>query len=187
MTPVVIAAIAAVPLLLFTVAYNGLVGRKNGVENAFASIDAQLKKRWDLIPGLVETAKQYAAHERGTLTEVAELRTRAQNAGLSTEDKVGLANQLSGKLRGLMVQLEAYPDLKASENFTFLQRSLNEIEEQISASRRAYNAAVTAYNNSVEMFPTNMVAGIIGYARKTPFEIAEAERQAPDVKQLFKS
>ncbi len=165
--------------------YNSLVGKKNDVEKAFASIDTLLKKRYDLIPNLVATVKQYAEHESSTLEEITALRAKAISGNVSSEEAVNLNNQLTQSLGGLMVAVEAYPDLKANENFLQLQRSLNETEEQISASRRAFNAAVTDYNNAVEMVPSNMVAQMMNYQRKTLFEIPEAERKNVDVGELF--
>jgi LemA protein len=149
--------IVAVFVLFFIVTYNSLVGKKNQVENAFASIDAMLKKRYDLIPNLVATVKQYAKHESGTLTEITELRAKAMSGGLSSDEQVQVNNQITKAMGGIMVAVENYPELKANENFLQLQRSLNEIEEQISAARRAYNASVTDFNNAIEMFPSSAV------------------------------
>jgi LemA protein len=121
------------------------------------------------------------------LTEITELRAKAISGGLSTDEAVQVNNRLGRALRGILVAVENYPQLRASENVQQLQRSLNEVEEQISAARRAFNAAVTDYNNAVEMFPTNLMAGMIGYRRRALFEIPATERQAPNVKQLFQS
>src|SRR5262245_37860666 len=157
--------IGGVVLLIIIVIgiYNNLVGSRNNVENAFSSIDVMLKKRYDLIPNLLETVKAYMKHEKDTLTNIAELRAKAVSGNLSTDEKVHVENQLSGAMKGLMVAVENYPDLKASSQFTMLQRSWNEAEEQISAARRSYNAAVTSFNNSVEKFPSNILAGIFGF------------------------
>lgn len=173
--------------LVFFVMYNGLVGKKNQCEQAFASIDVFLKKRYDLIPNLVNTVKQYMKHEADTLTKVTEMRARAMSGNVSSDEAVGLNNVLGKALGGIMVAVENYPDLKASENFQQLQRSLNEIEEQLSAARRAFNASVTDYNNAVEMFPTNVIAGMIGYRRRQLFEIDESERKNVDVGKIFAS
>lgn len=178
--------VVAVLLLLIVVGiYNGLVGKKNQVENAFAGMDAMLKKRYDLIPNLVATVKQYAAHEEGTLTKVTELRAKAVSGGLSADERIDLDNQISKAVGGIMVAVENYPDLKANENFLQLQRSLNEVEEQISASRRSYNASVTSYNDAIEMFPSNIMANMMNYKRKAVFEIPESERANVDVGKLF--
>lgn len=182
---IMLAAVAALVLLLFFL-YNTLIGRKNRVEMAFGGIDAQLKKRYDLIPNVVAAVKGYMEHERGTLTQLTELRTKALTAGLGTDEKVDLDNQISKALRGVMVSVEAYPQLRAADAFIQLQRSLNEVEEQLLAARRHYNSAVTDYNNTVEMMPTNILAVMMGYQRKKVFEAAEAERQNIDVGQMLK-
>jgi LemA protein len=166
-------------------AYNSLVGKKNSCENAFASIDTMLKKRYDLIPNLVASVKQYMSHERGLLEEITALRAKATGGGLSSNDAVHLNNQLSKAIGGIMVAVEAYPDLKASDNMQQLQRTLNEIEEQISAARRSFNATVTDHNNAVEMFPTNIMANMMGYRRRELFAIPETERENPNVSALF--
>lgn len=173
--------------VIFIGIYNSLVGKKNAVENAFGSIDVMCKKRYDLIPNLVASVKQYAAHEAGTLEKVTALRNQAASGNLSADETVQLNNQLTHALGKLMVTVEAYPELKANENFLQLQRALNETEEQLSAARRTFNAAVTDFNNAVEMFPTNIMAGMMNYKRRQLFEAAEQERQNVDVGQLFES
>jgi len=178
-------AVIVVFLVVVVVLYNSLVGKKNQVTNVFASIDALLKKRYDLIPNLVSTVQQYMDHERGTLTEITELRAKAVSGRIGDDEKVALDNKVSRMLGGIMVAVENYPDLKANQNFLQLQGSLNEVEEQVSAARRAYNATVTDYNNAIEMFPTNVLASMMGYKQKNVFEISEAERQNVDVKKLF--
>ncbi|MFH1093540.1 MAG: LemA family protein [Candidatus Omnitrophota bacterium] len=165
--------------------YNALVGKKNQVQNVFASIDALLKKRYDLIPNLISTVKTYMQYEKNTLTEITELRAKAISGNLSDDEKVELDNKVTKALGGIMVAVENYPDLKANQNFMQLQRSLTEIEEQISAARRAYNAAVTDYNNAIEMVPTNILASMMHYQKKQVFEISQNERQNVDVKNLF--
>lgn len=173
--------------LILVLMYNSLVGKKNQVENAFAGMDVQLKKRYDLIPNLVSTVKQYMTHEAETLTKVTEMRARATSGGLSNDEKVSLDNQITKSIGGIMVAVENYPDLKANENFNQLQRTLNEVEEQISASRRSYNASVTDYNDAIEMFPSNIMANMMNYKRKEVFEIQEIERQNVNVANLFNS
>lgn len=177
--------IAAVLLLSSVVLYNGLVRRKNDVENAFGSVDVMLKKRHDLIPNLVETVKTYMKHEKSLLNEITELRTRALNSDLSGDERVDLENKITKGISGIMVAVENYPDLKANQNFLQLQGAWNEAEEQISAARRSFNAAVTAYNNSVETFPSNIMASMMGYKRRQVFEIPEKERKSPDARDLF--
>ncbi len=174
-------------LLVFVLLYNSLVGKKNQVTNVFGTIDAMLKKRYDLIPKLIVAVKNYMQHERGVLEEITKMRAEALRGGLSDDERVDLDNKISRLLGGIMVAVENYPQLKASENFLQLQASMNEVEEQISAARRAYNAAVTDYNNAVEMFPTNIVASMMGYGLKRVFEISERERGDVDADALFKS
>ncbi len=180
-----ISIIGGVILIIFIIIYNSLVNKKNQVENAFGGMDVQLKKRHDLIPNLISSVQTYMKHEAGLLKEITELRTKATSSQLSSEEKVALDNSLTGKLGGLMVAVENYPDLKASDNFLQLQSSLNEIEEQISAARRAYNAMVTSYNNGVEMFPSSIIASIMKYKTKKVFEIPEIQRKNVDVNSLF--
>ncbi len=184
---IIVLVIVGVLLIMGVAIFNNLVGARNQVENAFGSIDVMLKKRYDLIPNLIETAKAYMKHEKETLTSITELRTRALSSGISTDEKVQLENQISGMMKSVMVSVENYPELKASEQFTMLQRSWNETEEQISAARRNYNASVTAYNNAVEKFPSNIFASIFGHKRKFVLEIPEAERQNVSAKAMFNS
>lgn len=179
--------IGGVVLLIIIVIgiYNNLVGARNQVENAFGSIDVMLKKRYDLIPNLVETVKAYMKHEKETLTSITELRTKAISGNLSNEEKIEVENKLSGMMRSVMVAVESYPELKADSQFTMLQRSWNEAEEQISAARRSYNAAVTSYNNAVEKFPSSLFASMFGHKRKQVFVIPEVERQNISAKAMF--
>jgi len=164
--------------------YNSLIARKNQIDYAQGSIDALLKKRFDLIPNLVATVKGYATHERELLEKVTELRSRIGQAK-NDDERMGLESQMSGLLGRLLVQLEAYPDLKANQNFLQLQAALNEVEEQISAARRSYNAAVVDFNNAIEMFPSNMVAKWMGLKQRKVFEVEESEAVAPNVGELF--
>ncbi len=178
--------IVAVLIIFLIVLYNNLVRKKNDVENAFGSMDAMLKKRYDLIPNLVETVKEYMKHEKTLLTEITELRAKAVTGEISNDERVELENKIVKSMAGIMVAVENYPDLKANQNFLQLQGAWNEVEEQISASRRAFNATVTTYNNGVETFPSNFMAGIMNYKRKAVFEIPEVERQNLNAKDLFK-
>jgi LemA protein len=182
----ILIGLAAILVIGAILTYNNLIGARNAVENAFGTIDVMLKKRYDLLPNLIEVAKTYMKHEKEIFTNLASLRARATTATTSDE-KVVLENEISGAMKNLMVSVENYPDLKASEQFTMLQRSWNETEEQISAARRAYNAAVTAYNNAVEKFPSNIFANMFGHKRKAVFVIAETERQNISAKALFNS
>ncbi|MCD6190367.1 MAG: LemA family protein, partial [Sulfurimonas sp.] len=144
--------------IILVLMYNSLVSKKNQVENIFASVDTQLKKRYDLIPNLVASVSKYMEHEKSLLTEVTKLRAEANKPNISDEHKIALDAKVTSALGSIMIAVENYPDLKANENVMHLQRSLNEVEEQIAASRRAYNQAVTDYNNAIEMIPTNMMA-----------------------------
>ena len=179
----IVAAVVALPVLVFIVIFNGLVAKRNRVENAFASIDVLLRKRYDLIPNLVATVKGYAAHERAVFEEITRLRAEALKERPRTDRAVELNNRISELLFGIMAVVEDYPELKASEGFLNLQRSLNEVEEQISAARRAYNAAVMDLNNAVQMFPSSVVAGMTGFGRRQFFEAAGAERAVPQVRE----
>ena len=165
--------------------YNSLVAKKNQVDNIFASIDTQLKKRYDLIPNLVATVSKYMEHEKSLLTEVTKLRSEASKPNISNEHKMALDAKTSSALGSIMVAVENYPELKANENVMHLQASLNEVEEQISAARRAYNQAVTDYNNAIEMFPSNFMAKVMNYTQKSVFQITEGERENVNVKELF--
>ena len=179
--------ILIVIILTLVLMYNSLVAKKNQVENIFASLDTQLKKRYDLIPNLVATVSKYMEHEKSLLTEVTNLRTNASKPNVSDEEKILLDTKVSSALGSIMIAVENYPDLKANENIIHLQRSLNEIEEQISAARRAYNQAVTDYNNAIEMLPTNFMASAMNYKEKQLFEITKTERTNINVKELFNS
>lgn len=176
-----------VVLLIVIILFNSLIAKRNAVNNAFAGIDAYLKKRYDLIPNLVAAVQKYMEHERGLLTEITELRSRAISGNISDNERVELDNKITRALGAINVAVENYPDLKANSNFLQLQASLNEVEEQISAARRAYNAAVNSYNNAVQMFPTNLVAMILGFKARSFFEASETERQNVNVKNLFNS
>jgi LemA protein len=183
---IILLAVLIIAALFWFALYNAMVGKKNQVTNVFGTIDALLKKRYDLIPNLVSSCKTYMEYEKGTLTEITELRSKAVSGKLSDDEKVDLENKISRLLAGIKIAVENYPDLKASQNFLQLQAALNEVEEQISAARRAYNAAVTDYNNAVEMFPTNMVASMMGLTQKKVFEIPEEERKPVNVGEMFK-
>jgi len=148
-------------------------------------MDVMLKKRYDLIPNLIETVKQEMEHEKSTLVEISKLRAQATDDKVDSNEKVALENQISNKMKSLMINVENYPNLKASEGFRTLRGNWNETEAQIAASRRAYNSSVTMYNNSLEMFPTNMMAKRMGYQRKNVFVIPEEERKNISAKDLF--
>lgn len=164
--------------------YNSLIRKKNDVENAFASVDVMLKRRYDLIPALVDAVKGYMNYERDILVEITALRAKALSDNISNDERVVIENKIRQKLSDIIVAVENYPDLKASQNFLKLQGAINETEEQLSASRRAFNAAVTIFNNNVEVFPSNILAGIMGFGRRALFEIPESQKVRPDVSPL---
>jgi len=174
----VIIVIVVIVLLLICVftTYNNLIQSRNIVEEAFSTMDVYLKKRWDLIPNLVETVKGYAKHESETLEKTIELRNGAYN-NMSTEEKVAVNQELSRGISKLIALAENYPDLKANQNFMNLSDQLSKIEEDIANSRKYYNGAVRNYNNQVMMFPSNIVAGIFKFGRATMFETTDEERK----------
>lgn len=165
--------------------YNNLVKLRNNRENAFANIDVQLKQRHDLIPQLVSTVKGYASHEKELLVRVTEARTAAMGAS-GINDKIKAENALSNALSGLRVSLEAYPDLKANQNFLQLQGEISDIENKLAASRRFFNSTTRELNNAVQTFPSNIFAGMFGFHREPMFEIPQADRatldKAPEIK-----
>ena len=159
--------------------YNRLVKLRNNRENAFANIDVQLKQRHDLIPQLVATVKGYAEHEKEVLTRVTEARAAAMQAN-GIDQKIQAENALSSALAGLRVSLEAYPDLKANQNFLQLQQEVSDVENKLSAVRRYFNTATRELNNAVETFPGNLLAGMFGFKREMMFEVPSEERAAYD-------
>lgn len=165
-------------------AYNSLVRRRNTVNQAFSTIDVQLTQRYDLIPKLVETVKQYMTHERSLLEEIVRLRSQAVHS-TNPGDRIRADNELTNALGRLNVTMENYPQLRSSENFVHLQRSLNEVEEQLAAARRTYNAAVTDYNNAVQTFPSSVVAGSTGFSVAQMFAADAQKRSDVDMKGLF--
>jgi LemA protein len=172
---VVIGIIVLIVLWVISL-YNGLVKLRNRRQNAFADIDVQLRQRHDLVPQLVETVKGYASHEKDLLLRVTEARTAAMAAG-SIDDKIKAEQQLTAALQGLKVQVEAYPDLKANQNFLQLQEELSDIENKLAASRRFFNGATTEYNNAVESFPGNLVARNFGFQRELFFDLGTDNRK----------
>jgi LemA protein len=163
--------------------YNGLVRARNEVKNAWSSIDVQLKRRHDLIPNLLETVKGYAAHERGTLDAVVKARQQAVSFTGSVEERGNVENMLTQSLRSLFAVAEAYPDLKANQNFIKLQEELSGTENKIGFARQYYNDATMRYKNRIEMFPSNVIAGIFNFQPEPFFQVEEAaERAVPQVK-----
>ncbi len=156
--------------------YNNFVKLNNKVKEAFSTMDVYLKKRWDLIPNIVETVKGYAKHEKDTLEEVVELRNSTYDK-MSDDEKIKTNEQLSSSISKIMVLAEAYPDLKANENFKNLSKELSKVEDDIANSRKYYNGVVRIYNNNVEMFPSNIFARLFGYKSKSMFEASANERE----------
>lgn len=184
----VVLGVIVVFVLWIIMIYNGLVAMRQRVGQSFSDIDVQLKQRLDLIPNLVETVKGYAAHERGTLEAVVQARNAAITArsqGTGSDQQIAAENQLSGALRQLFALSEAYPDLKANQNFQQLQGEISDIENKIAAARRFFNNSVQEYNTGIQQFPAALFAGSLGFREKTFFEAGE-ERQvlekAPQVK-----
>lgn len=180
MTSILLAILAVLAFGMVWV-FNILIRRRNAAENAFAGIDVYLTMRYDLIPNLVETVKGYARHERETLQAITEARAEALSGDLPSNRRVLLDNRIGEGMRRLFAVAEAYPDLKASENFQQLQRALNEVEERLSAARRAFNASVLDYNNAVDQFPTNLVAMAMGFRRRAFLDAPDHVRLAPRV------
>ncbi len=171
--------------IILILMYNSLIAKKNQVDNIYATIDAQLKKRYDLIPNLVATVAEYMEHEKDILQELTQLRSQALQTTSTQEQNIQLDTQLTPKLSALMVAVENYPDLKANQNMLNLQKTLHETEAQIAAARRAYNQAVTDYNNALEQIPTNFIASLLHYQPKQLFEIPKEQRNNIDIKKLF--
>jgi LemA protein len=180
----VVSIVAVVFVIWFIMMYNGLVKLRNNRENAFANIDVQLKQRYDLVPQLVNTVKGYAGHEKETLEKVTAARAAAMNA-TTVDQKVAADKALTSALAGLRVSLEAYPELKADQNFLQLQNELADIENKLSAARRFFNSTTREFNNACEVFPSNIVAGMFGFRRAPmyePTEGREALNKAPEVR-----
>lgn len=169
--------VAGAAVLYFILAYNGLVAARQRVKEGAADIDTLLKRRYDLIPNLVETVKGYAAHEKQTLEQVVSARSQAMNTSGLGEDKTQVENALSGTLKSLFAISESYPDLKANQNFLELQQELSDTENKIQASRRFYNSTVLAMNTKVESFPANIVAKMFGFSKEAFFELSEEEKK----------
>ncbi len=179
----IIIGIVVLLIIIMASMYNGLIRLRNRVKNAWAQIDVQLKRRHDLIPNLVETARGYMTHERGTFEAVTKARNLAQKAvgtGVGAQSKA--EGELSGALSRLLLVVENYPDLKANQNFLALQEELTSTENKIGFSRQFYNDSVLRYNNKTQMFPSNMMAGMMGFKASEFFEVTAAEeREAPKV------
>ena len=177
----IIIAIIVLLIVWIISSYNKFVKLRNKTEEAYSAMDVSLKKRYDLIPNLVETVKGYAKHESGTLEKVIQARNMAV-AATSPEERIEKDNALTGTLRSLFALSESYPDLKANSNFTELQNQLSRIEEEIAGSRRYYNGVVNKFNTATEMFPGNIIAGMFGFKRKPLYEVNDSsEKEAVKV------
>jgi LemA protein len=177
----IVLALAVILVLYVVVKYNGLVRSRNNIDNAWAQIDVQLKRRNDLIPNLIETVKGYAAHERQTLDAVINARNAAMAAGGSPQAQAQADNALTGALRQLFALSEAYPDLKANQNFLALQEELTATEGRIGYARQFYNDSVLKYNNRLQVFPTVLIAKPFNFTEREYFEADEADRSVPNV------
>ncbi|WP_088102704.1 LemA family protein [Halalkalibacter urbisdiaboli] len=163
--------------IFWVTSYNGLIKYRNWVEESWAQIDVQLKRRFDLIPNLVETVKGYAKHEQETLSKVVELRNQITAPGNSRQEQIDANNELSGALRQLFALREAYPDLKANENFSMLQEELAGTENKIAYARQLYNKTVMEYNTKIESIPTNIVASVHHFTHRDMLETPKEERE----------
>ena len=177
---IVIAVVAVLFLFILVGMYNGLVRKRNRAENAWAQVDVQLKRRHDLIPNLVETVKGYAAHERGTFDEVTQARTAAQQAQ-GPQAQAQAENVLTQALGKLFAVAEAYPQLRATENFQQLQAQLSETESNIAVARQVYNDTVLTYDNALETLPTSVIAGIFNFRAREYFQADDGDRAVPQV------
>lgn len=180
-----ILALVLLALGFVILVYNRLIAKKNQVTYAESGVDVFLKQRSDLIPNLVEATKQYMQHERDTFERIVQLRSLAGNPELSKDDQYGIENQIGKLLGKIMVSVENYPELKANENFLNLQNALQEVEAQLAAARRTFNAAVMEFNNVCEQFPTNIIANSMGFVPRDSFEALPQERANVDLKSLF--
>lgn len=172
----IIIAIIILLLILILITYNSLVKLNNKVKEAFATMDVYLKKRWELIPNIVESVKGYAKHEKQTLEEITKLRNSSYDT-LSEDEKITTNEKISNRMTKIMALTENYPDLKSNENFKDLSKQLTKVEDDIANARKYYNAVVRIYNNKVEMFPSNIIAKIFGYKTKNMFEASSNERE----------
>ena len=175
---IIITIIFLLIFLYFLLVYNKLVKLNNNVKEAFSTMDVYLKKRWDLIPNLVETVKGYAKHEKETLKEIVELRNSIKSYDkLSDDEKIKTNQDLGNRLNKLLVIAESYPELKANDNYINLQNNLSNIEDEIAQSRKYYNAVIREFNNKVEMIPSNIIAKLLGYKSKKMYEIDNEKRE----------
>jgi len=184
MTPIISIVVFALVIITAIVINNQIIAKKNQVAQAYGSIEIYLKKRFDLIPNLVAMLNKYMAHEKEILLKVTQLRSQIETA-TEPKEKIEASNEITKVMSGLNINVENYPELKADTQFKNLQFELSDIEDQISAARRAYNAAVTAFNNKIEMFPASLVAGIRKDASQVLLEIPLAEQKEININQLL--
>lgn len=177
----VIGIILGIIIIYIFTTFNSLVRLNNKIKEAFSTMDVYLKKRWDLIPNIVETVKGYAKHEKDTFEKITKMRSSTYDS-LTDEEKIKTNEELTKGIGKLIALVEDYPDLKASKNFQKLSEDLTQIEDEIANSRKYYNAVVRMFNNKVEMFPSNLIASMFGYQTKPMFEANEGERENVDVK-----
>lgn len=177
----IVLAVVAVLVVFTVVVYNGLVRKRNEVDNAWSQIDVQLKRRLDLIPNLVETVKGYATHEREALEAVVKARSHAMAAGATPHEQAQVDNEITGALRQLFALAEAYPDLKANQGFVSLQEELANTESRIAYARQFYGDAVEAYNNAIQAIPGVLIAKLFGFGEREYFEAEVAAREVPKV------
>ena len=182
-TLLIILGVVGVLAIWFIATYNGLITLKNKVEEGWADIETQLKRRYDLIPNMVETVKGYATHESGTLENVTKARNMAMAAN-SLEEKAQAENMLAGTLKTLFAVAENYPDLKANQNFMDLQQTLRDVEDHLQLARRYFNAVVRDFNTRLQVFPTNMIGGMLGFKDKQFFQV-ENQTERENVKVSF--
>lgn len=179
--------ILAIVTTIYVLIYNSLIAKRNQIANASGSISTFLKKRADLIPNLVATVRQYTDHEEKVLTEITKLRSQTESATGNIKNMATADTQVSKMLGQIALVVENYPDLKANENYMSLQHEMTDIEDQLSAARRNYNAVVVRYNDAVGQIPTNIVARILNYTEEPVFEVSEEDARNPDVASLFKA
>ena len=177
---ILIGGLFIILIIYILVTRNSFIDLTNQISEAFSAMDVHLKKRWDLVPNLVEIVKGYAKYEKNTLEKVIALRNKTYD-NLTNEEKLATNQELNDTIKSLFALVEKYPDLKASDNFLSLSKSLSTIEEEIAKSRKYYNAVIRIYNNKVEKFPSNLIAKLFGFKTKAMFSIIEAERNNVDV------
>lgn len=182
---VLLAIVVVIAVVMCVSYYNGFIIRRNAVNQAYSTIDVVLLQRSDLVPNLVATVERYMKHEAETFTRITALRARAMDKSANLEDRVAADSEINRLIGNIMLQVENYPELKADKHFQDLFSSLEMLEGQIAASRRTFNAAVTGYNNSIQMFPGNLFAGIFGFKARELLQATSEQRENPSVKKLF--